>query len=336
MVRDMLFRAASVIFGSVTLQRNNLYDAGILRQVRTSLPVVSVGNITVGGNGKSPFTSYLAQGAISRAKHPVVLLRGYGGKIKGPHLVSGADSPSDVGDEAVMHYRSLSPEVAVVIGADRCKAIEFIEGDNLGDLVLLDDGFQHRRVARNLDIVLQSVGDGQRPEDIFQAEHLLPLGRLREEQGRALRRADVVVSVTKSLEGGCQAQDCEEFVFHLSPQCLRDVFSGERFSLEQIKDKKVCAVAALADNEGFFRLLDQLGAQNVERVGFADHHHYCLADWQRAGRSGREPVITTVKDSAKLEQFVSAPNQLHVLELKGSFVSSAMEDRFWDILNRVL
>ena len=172
----------STIYGSVVAARNVLYDRGLLRARRLQGGVVSIGNLSAGGSGKTPFVLLLGELLKARGVKFDVLSRGYGRQSKGVRLVDPAGLPQEFGDEPLLIARKL--QVPVVVGEDRYEAGQFAESKFGEQLHLLDDGFQHRALARDFDIVLVT------PQDA--TDKLLPAGRLREPLP-SLRRADVVV-----------------------------------------------------------------------------------------------------------------------------------------------
>ena len=169
--------------------RNALYDRGVLRARRLDRPVVSVGNISAGGSGKTPFVMLLGELLKARGVKFDVLSRGYGRKSRGVLLVDPAGLPHEFGDEPLLIARRL--RVPVIVGEDRYEAGRFAESKFGSQLHLLDDGFQHRRLARDFDIVLVT------PQDA--TDRLLPAGRLREPL-RSLNRADAVVLASGASE----------------------------------------------------------------------------------------------------------------------------------------
>src|ERR1700680_2426503 len=172
----------SSIFGVGVRARNTLYDRGIARARKLQVPVVSVGNLSVGGSGKTPFVLLLGELLKARGVKFDILSRGYGRQTRGVALVDPGGSPRDFGDEPLLVARRLG--APVIVGEDRYKAGLFAERSFRPQLHLLDDGFQHRALARDFDIVLVT------PEDA--RDRLLPSGRLREPL-RGLPRADAVV-----------------------------------------------------------------------------------------------------------------------------------------------
>ena len=181
----------SALFGLAVWTRNTLYDRGIARAHRLRGPVVSVGNLSVGGSGKTPFVLLLGDLLKARAIKFDILSRGYGRKTRGVALVDPAGSSRDFGDEPLLLARRLA--VPVIVGEERYQAGIFAEKKFGPQLHLLDDGFQHRSLARDFDIVLVT------PEDI--RDRLLPAGRLREPVG-SLRRADAIVLTSGASADG--------------------------------------------------------------------------------------------------------------------------------------
>ncbi|MCB0339563.1 MAG: tetraacyldisaccharide 4'-kinase, partial [Bdellovibrionales bacterium] len=178
--------------------RNWLFDNKVFSIYKSNLPVICVGNLSAGGNGKTPLVRMIVSELQKIGMQPVVVSRGYGGKIKGPYKVSVSDTPIDVGDEALIYA---GDGVPTVIGRSRVAAVKFVESNKVGNVVVLDDGFQHRWLARDLNIVTVNCATDSDVE-AFLVGHLLPLGRFRENRDRALSRADMIVFARRSLSDG--------------------------------------------------------------------------------------------------------------------------------------
>lgn len=272
------------VYRGVTTVRNALFDTGLLRTNATAIPAISVGNLTVGGTGKTPFAAYLVGELLTRGAKPCIVLRGYGG------------------DEERVH-RILTPGVRVVVGADRVRAIA--EGASSGcDVAVLDDAFQHRRAARVEDVVLVSA-------DVPWADRLLPTGPLRE-SSRGLRRASLLVITCKAAS----PRRAEELgqrltrgatppvaVALLRPHALVPVGpSGDVHPLEALRDRRVLVVAGVGDPKAFVHQLEAVGARPTP-ILFPDHHPYSAADVAalRARAAGADFVVCTLKDAVKLD-----------------------------------
>lgn len=144
----------SLLYGVASSVKNHLYDTGVLSQYTTSIPVICVGNITVGGSGKSPVVQMIVSKLLSQGKRPVILSRGYGGSERGPIEVKEEHLASAVGDEPLMHKKHFRQTVSVVVARKRAHGAQFIEEKSLGDIIVLDDGYQHRALNRAVNILL--------------------------------------------------------------------------------------------------------------------------------------------------------------------------------------
>jgi tetraacyldisaccharide 4'-kinase len=286
----------SAIYGSVVGARNALYDRGVLRARRLQGPVISVGNLSTGGSGKTPFVMLLGELLKARGINFDVLSRGYGRESKGVRLVDPAGLPQEFGDEPLLIARKL--QVPVIVGEDRYEAGRFAESKFGPQLHLLDDGFQHRRLARDFDIVLVTPQDAK--------DRLLPAGRLREALG-ALRRADAVV-----LSSGAAADS-----FPVEGKLVWRVRRG--IVPENVPPRPV-VFCGIARPQSFVL---QLRAANIEPVAeafYRDHHaysekdvHELLALKQRSEAGG---FVTTEKDAVNLGGYLSTLAPLAVAPVK--------------------
>ena len=195
-MKSIVLSPFSMLYGAAVSLRNACFDAGLLRSELVPCPIISVGNITVGGSGKTPFAAYVVSELVERARRPVILSRGYGGTIRGPHEVRPLDSVLDVGDEAIMQAKRLHPAVKTVIARDRVAGARYVVEENIGDVIVLDDGFQHRYLDRDIDVLLIDV-TSQTTVDAILNNDLLPGGPIREPLSSALKRAHVIVLVRR-------------------------------------------------------------------------------------------------------------------------------------------
>jgi tetraacyldisaccharide 4'-kinase len=312
------------------------YDAGLLRVRDVGVPVISVGNLSVGGTGKTPAALWLGERLRSLGLSPAIVTRGYRGQAAGRILRAcpSAEDPADggggleqVGDEAVLLAERFPGPV--VCGVDRVAAARHAVLAFGADVVVLDDGFQHRRIARSFDLVLVDGGAG------LGNGAVLPAGPLRE-PASALRRADAIV-VTKvdeipaalAEEIGRRAAGVPLLAAALEPRCL--VAPEGRATVESplavLAGRRVVAVSGLARAESFWRLLDQLGARIVEVIEYPDHHAFSHADWQRIGHAARgaDLVACTEKDLVKLRRFPFARGGLYAVRV--DFAPAAADAR---------
>jgi tetraacyldisaccharide 4'-kinase len=298
-----VLRLLSYPYATVLRLRALGYRLGLLRSYRLSCPVVSVGNITLGGTGKTPTVAWIAGYLMGRGKRVVVLSRGYGGSAAGElRVVSDGKSilvgPEEAGDEPCLLAGKL-PGLMVVIGADRYRAGLHALEELQPDLVLLDDGFQHLRLKRDLNILLL---DATRP---FASGYTLPGGMLREPVSAA-GRADLVV-YTRCPEGAPGPD-----LFPEKP-CLwtKHQFSGivplaggQPGGFEAAKQARVMAFSGIADPEAFFSGLEAIGVMPVTTISFPDHTPYGEAEVAAILRlkvaSRSTVLLTTQKDAVKL------------------------------------
>jgi tetraacyldisaccharide 4'-kinase len=307
-------RPLSGLFGMGVDVRNLAYRFKVLRARQAPMPVVSVGNLVVGGTGKTPFTLWLARSLSQRGLRVGILSRGYGGSAKQPTLVSRGAGPEVgadvVGDEPVMLAKSFSGPV--VIAARRVAGAALLA--ELGcEVAVLDDGFQHRAIARTYDIVLVDRRLGP----------LLPAGPLRERPS-ALQRADAVVLVDHDGDGripDAPPEAAGKLVcrMHLEPRALVESAGNlwrER-PIGNLAGQRVAAVCGIARPQGFYEALHRWEASLEEVFEFPDHHRYTPADWQRIARSGHQVdlVVTTEKDLVKLSAFPFATGKLVALRI---------------------
>jgi tetraacyldisaccharide 4'-kinase len=268
----------SWVFAGVAWLRRGLYAAGLLGTYRCSRPVIVVGNVTVGGTGKTPLVVWLVERLRERGFRPGVVSRGYSGGGRGPRRVRSGDSPRDVGDEPALIARRTGAPVAV--GADRPGAVRLLEPDC--DVIVSDDGLQHYRLARDAEIVvvdgLRGLGNGWR----------LPAGPLRESASR-LEDASAVVVNGEGFDLPRALQ------MRMVPQRFVGVATGETLSPQALRGRRAHAVAAIGNPERFFQSLRDLGI---------DVNPHPLPDHAVPGRDDIRfgddlPVLMTEKDAVK-------------------------------------
>ena len=275
---------AEQVYGAVVRLRGALYDRGVLAAREAPVPVLAIGNVSVGGTGKTPIAAWAVAKLRERGARPAVVLRGYGG------------------DEPLVH-ETLNPGTPVVCDPDRVRGARTAHAGG-ADCVVLDDAFQHRRLARTADWVLVSAERADR------ATHLLPAGPLREPLD-ALSRADVAVVTRKVCSAEQAARVAEHLeadmrvptaVVYLAQSALVDPRDGTSRALTTVRDARLVAVAAVGAPDAFFAQLRALGARHVEEIAFRDHHAYTVDDAQRIARAGAhaDAVVCTLKDAVKL------------------------------------
>lgn len=311
--------AASIPYQLVVNCRNKAYQLGLLRTHRAGVPVISIGNITAGGTGKTPACAAIAKWLRHRGLRVAILSRGYGALADG------------LNDEA-RELDILLPDVPHLQAPDRIETARIAVEELEMEVLLLDDGFQHRRLARDLDIVLL---DATNP---FGWGHLLPRGLLREPL-KGLRRADLVI-VTRSDQVTTQdLANLRTKVQRVNPKagwveaihapvCWRNS-SGQELPLDHFAGKPTLALSGIGNPRAFLKTIEGLSGTIVDQIQFPDHHPYSPMDVQgileRISQCSVRPqaVLCTGKDLAKLssDQLGSIP--LWALEIELKIVSGA-------------
>ena len=269
----LLLKPVELLYRAVARLRRSLYRSGRLKSRKLPRPVVSIGNIAFGGSGKTPLVITVGRELLGRGYRVAILTRGYGRVSDRAGIVDG-ERPDLFGDEPVLIARAL-PQAHVVVGADRYIAATAYLRDHDCDVFLLDDGFQHLQLHRDLDVVID-----------------VPHAPLLREGRAALADADVVV--VRDSPG--------LFRMDLIPSSLdRD---GRNLGLQWLRGRKVIAFAGLADNQQFFQTLRSLGADLAGQRSFRDHHRYTSEEMSavqsHAQRLGAE-LVTTEKDLVKID-----------------------------------
>jgi tetraacyldisaccharide 4'-kinase len=299
----------SLLYGVALRLRDSAYGWGLLRTRGLPIPVISIGNITLGGTGKTPAAVNVAGILLNNGRKPVLLSRGYGRSDRSAVLIV-SDGTSQVldtasgGDEPVL-VAGRHPKVPVVVGADRHRSGTVAIERFHPDVAILDDGFQHIRLRRDLNIVLIDAVDP------FGSGRLFPAGILREPL-TALRRADLVL-ITRADSAGNIVQLKETvgrhshariFTARYVPRDLMDVATGETRPLDFLAGKQVFAFAGIARPDSFISLLRSLGTVITGTSVYQDHHAYSTPDLtnlvRQAGECGSAILVTTEKDGVRL------------------------------------
>lgn len=274
----------AMLYGALTTLRRGLYRTHVLRRVRLPVPVIVIGNLTAGGTGKTPLTIALAAALRERGLRPGVVSRGHGGRQRGPLLLGTAPDPAEVGDEPCLIAASGVP---VAVGRDRPAAAGLLV-DAGCDVVIADDGLQHYRLARDVELC---VIDGARR---FGNGRLLPAGPLREPL-RRLARVDLRV-----CNGG--VPQAGEYPMQLVGGTALSLDGLRMQPLAGFAGQHVHAVAAIGNPARFFASLREAGLDVIEHA-FADHYAFAAAD---LAFSDALPVLMTDKDAVKCRAFAQA------------------------------
>ncbi len=320
----------SIIYGWIIRLRNRMYDRAVFKIKKLRCRVISIGNITVGGTGKTPMAIMLANLLEKRGYRPAVLSRGYGGKNKKRITVVSDEShilakSREAGDEPVLIAKA-AKGVPVITGAKRYLTGKYAV-DNLGvDVLILDDAFQHRSLFRDIDIILL---DSEKP---FGNGFLLPRGSLRERK-ESLERADIVVLTGENENGDSTLLNKKGAVpifrgYH-KPKELVKGEEGNSYSLEYLSGKKICAFAGIAKPEAFEETIVTLGGEVVSLIAFPDHHRYTTSDIKEIKRAASnyssEIIVTTEKDGIKLIDFPDFFRDIYLLRIEMTIVNRSRE-----------
>ena len=347
-----LLKGISLIFAMVVALRYRLYHAGLLRSFPLGIQVISIGNVTAGGTGKTPVTEIFARTLCAQGRKVAILSRGYRRKeapwyrrmltqvIDPPLVVSDGRHvllDSAVGGDEPYMLASNLPGVAVLVDRNRVKAGRYAIKRLGCDTIILDDGFQYQKLKHSIEVVLV---DSTNP---FGNGNMLPRGILRE-PARHLKRADIIF-LTK-CRGDVEAvkaeirkynQTAEIVECNHTPKILKDVWSREEFPLEWLQGKTVCTLSGIASPKGFENSLRTLGAKVVWCERYADHHRYdsseILYALNRTADMGADALITTEKDAVRFPRLETAP--VKCLYVRIAIEILAGHENFDDIINRI-
>ncbi len=305
-----LLKFASVFYSAGSGIKNYLFDKKIIKSSRVKAYVISVGNLTTGGVGKTPVVSEIAKYLISKGDKVAIVSRGYGGKLsnKQINLISDGKkiyyNANLAGDEPF--WLAQNTNAVVVTSKNRIKAAEFAIKEFGVNKIILDDGFQHRKLHRDLDIVLMDS------EKALGNEHQLPAGPLRE--GRAsLNRADKLVIVSKNIDHSNaerlavateKSTNIQTLVCHTEPDIVYNINNGKMLRWGE----NIIAMSAIGQPEQFFKFLTNY--KIIKKVVFDDHHSYLKSDIP----SSEAAIITTEKDAVKIKDF--GFENIYALKLK--------------------
>ena len=322
-LRKILFPLA-IIYWFVTFVRNLLYDKGILKSYNFDIPIIAVGNLSVGGTGKTPQIEYLIR-LLSENYKVAVLSRGYKRATEGFVLADENATATSIGDEPFQFF-SKFPNIQVAVDANRRNGIQqLLNSANKPDLILLDDAFQHRKVKAGLYILLTAYGD------LFSDDYSLPFGNLREpSSGKKRANVIIVTKCPKDLSELAQSQimkklNAKQPVFFTTIAYDDYVFGAEqKIATEIIQSEDKVLVAGIAKPKLFF---DFLKTGKDETLVYPDHHIFSEQDCDQilATAKGRK-IITTEKDFVRLNGLLPK-EQLFYLPIKSIFLNSRNIDK---------
>lgn len=321
LLRKLLFPFA-ILYGVITSIRNFLFDTGILKSYSFDLPIIAVGNLSVGGTGKTPQIEYLIRLLSDRYK-VATLSRGYKRQSEGFVLADAAANAAILGDEPFQFFQKFR-NIQVAVDADRKNGIEqLLAQSEKPEVILLDDAFQHRKVKAGFYILLTAYGD------LFSDDFMLPTGNLRESSSGA-KRANIII-VTK-CPAALSPEEQNEIRNKLKPGVHQELYftyidyddciygEDRKLKVDEVKVAVKVLVAGIAKPEPFFSYLKNI---NDVCLSFPDHHNFTEKDILEIRNSAQNNIIiTTEKDYVRLKGSLPA-EQLFYLPIKSSFVSGS-------------
>lgn len=345
-------KGVSFIFAAVVSIRAALYRLGILRQFPLGVQVISIGNVTAGGTGKTPVTEIFARTLAAEGRRVAILSRGYRRKeaplyqriftqvIEPPLVVSDGKRlllDSAIGGDEPYMLASNLPGVAVVVDRNRVKAGRYAIKRLGCDTLILDDGFQYKKLKHSIEVVLV---DSTNP---FGNGNMLPRGILRE-PARHIRRADIIFLTKCRGDVSSVRDEIRRFNSHAdiiecnhAPALLRDVWSREEFPLSWLNGKTTCTLSGIASPKGFENSLRHLGARVIWCERYADHHRYdsseILYALNRTADMGADALVTTEKDAVRFPRFETSPVKCLYLRIQIEILSG--KESFAQIINRI-
>jgi tetraacyldisaccharide 4'-kinase len=318
----------AVLYDAATRIRNRLYDTGVQRSAHFDVPVIGVGNLSVGGTGKTPMIEYLIR-LLSDDIKVATLSRGYGRKSRGIRIAGPGDNALTIGDEPLQFYRKFMDKVVVAVGEERVLAIPYILHEHPGiGAILLDDAFQHRRVRPAFQILLTDYNK------LFTKDLLLPAGRLRESKQGASRADVVVVTKCPTHITEDEMMEIEGAIRRYTPRAVffSRICYGNLMAVTDTfpyKPENVVLVSGIANPAP---LAEHISKHHrlVRHYTFPDHHVFKPEELGRICESARTSgavVVTTEKDLARIDVdvFTQASVSLHFLPIEVEFLKNGKE-----------
>ena len=313
MIKKILFWILSIPFLLVTSIRNFLYNIGVIKSHQFNIPIISIGNLDLGGSGKTPSIEYLVR-LLSNNYKVAVLSRGYGRKSTGFILADYNSDAGTIGDESMQYYKKFK-NIIVSVDSNRVRGInKLIKLNSKPEIVLLDDAYQHRRVKPGMSILLTKFND------LYSDDNIFPLGNLRESKRNA-NRADIII-VTKCNSDINEDQKKQviqklnisdnQKIYFSSIKYSKMVYDKESSKpLSEFKNIKFTLVTGIADSSHLINYLNDSG-YNFNHILFKDHHNFSDSDIIKIDRNNL--IITTEKDYVKL--FTKITSSLYYLPIE--------------------
>ena len=333
-LRFLLFPFA-IIYDLITSIRNFFFEAGVFKQTSFQTPVIVVGNLSVGGTGKTPQIEYLIRLLKERYK-VAVLSRGYKRKTKGFVLLDKNNTVEDVGDEPLQYFKKFK-NINVAVDVNRVEGIERLIKEKSPEIILLDDAYQHRKVKGSFYILLTKFND------LFADDFILPTGNLRESR-RGAKRSDVIL-VTKCPEDITihqqekikkKLEKYNKIVLFTTISYAEKLSGSSKITLDELKEYEVLLITGIANPKPFTNFLKQKQI-NFQHLKFSDHHHFSLKEISEINKrledfkSTKKIILTTEKDYTRLADKLKQVSFLEIetkfLDDKGSFFDALINSQ---------
>lgn len=327
-LRYLLF-PISILYGVVVRLRHLLYDYRIFSSTTFNVPIICVGNLSVGGTGKTPMVEYLIKN-LQSYKRVGIISRGYKRKTRGFVFANEKSTVLDLGDEPFQFWRKY-PEIILAVDSDRVRGVKkMLKLQNPPDVILLDDAFQHRRIKAQKNVVLTSYNN------LYSDDYLLPTGNLRDVVSRA-KKADVVVVTKcptnisekkrKEITEKLKRNETQKVVFTTISYSKKIYSQEETINFHDFLKTPFVLVTGIANPLPLIHFLDDNQA-NYKHLQFPDHHSFTNTEIEKLKKESR--ILTTEKDFVRLQNQLT---NIYYLPIETEFVSKFEESVFWEILN---
>jgi len=332
----------SVVYYLIIILRNYLFDKGFLKQTKFKTPVISVGNISLGGTGKTPFVILLAKIFLKEGIKVSIISRGYSRNTKGLLTVFDGNElklkPEEAGDELIVIYNHLKEYgklLSVLVSESRVEGAEWAEFYFKPGVIILDDAFQHRNIARNIDILLFDAL--RESKSNFADKILLPGGNLREPLS-SIKRSNIIIQNNKFSE----FKISDKLINFGKPVSvcsykIDGIYSSNNVQFD-ISRKDVIALSGIVDPESFYKAINDLKGNIIKKIEFDDHHSYTLQELNTIKGILKENqiIITTEKDFTKIMHFEEFSSKYPIYFLKISAYISFNKEELENILENIV
>ncbi|MWN05552.1 tetraacyldisaccharide 4'-kinase [Gilliamella sp. Pas-s95] len=287
-----LFMPFSLLYGLIAFVRHSLYQLGIFKSWRSPVPIIVIGNLSVGGNGKTPLVVGLIESLKQKGLQVGVVSRGYGGKADSyPLILDNTTTTEQAGDEPVLIFQRTN--VPVAVSPHRAEAVQALLKQYELDVILTDDGLQHYALSRDIEVV---VVDGKR---LFGNGWWMPAGPMRERKGR-LKSVDLIIINGDSVNNLAQQYPNKTYTMQLTPLYAVNLLTKEKKALSSLQN--IYAIAGISNPKRFFNMLINMQTDVVKTVSFADHQKFTLPLLNNVA-SSEQTLLMTEKDAVKCRQF---------------------------------